>query len=257
MKPWKGLEETKTYNCPLCQDSGWIMEKRGEYEVAIPCKCGFLEKQALENKLKFASIPKEFSGHTVENFRTDCYFSAENKELAEMAKVIARNYVDQFKEIQESGKGLYFYSSVKGSGKTRLAVSIANDIICKHLISAKFATTLQILDEIKSTWGDQEGAEQKLIQDIIRVPVLVIDDIGVERSKDWIEERFYNILNGRMIQKKITIFTSNCAVEELRLDDRIVNRIQKMALPVAFPNESVRATLARQENSDLLARLLG
>ena len=60
-----------------------------------------------------------------------------------------------------------------------------------------------------------------------------------------------------MIQKKITIFTSNCAIEDLGLDDRIVNRIQKMALPVSFPNESVRATLARQENSELLARLLG
>lgn len=233
------------------------MQKRGDYDVAVPCKCGIREKQALENKLKFAAIPKEFSGHTVENFRTDCYSSPESVELAEIAKVIARNYVEQFREIQETGKGLYFYSPVKGSGKTRLAVSIANDIICKHLISAKFATTLQILDEIKISWRDTGDAEQRLIQDIIRVPVLIIDDIGVEQNKGWVEERFYNILNGRMIQKEITIFTSNCAIEDLQLDDRIINRIQKMALPVAFPNESVRATLARRENSDLLARLLG
>lgn len=234
------------------------MEMRGNYEVAVPCKCGIREKQILESKLSFATIPKEFKGHTVENFRTDCYSSPEAAELAEMAKAIAGNYVIQFKEIQETGKGLYFYSAVKGSGKTRLAVSIANDIICKYFVSAKFATTLQILDEIKSSWKANDGeTEQKLIQDIIRVPVLVIDDIGVEQSKGWIEERFYNILNGRMIQKKITIFTSNCAIEDLGLDDRIVNRIQKMALPVSFPNESVRATLARQENSELLARLLG
>lgn len=258
MKRLNGSEGAKDYNCPLCKDSGWIMEMRGEYEFAVPCKCGRTQKQILENKLKFATIPKEFSGHTVDNFRLDCYSTPEGTERAEMAKAIAKNYVDQFQDIQESGKGLYFYSYTKGSGKTRLAVSIANDIICKYFISAKFATTLQILDEIKSSWsGDQGDAEQKLIQDIIRVPVLVIDDIGVERSKDWIEERFYNILNGRMIQKRITIFTSNCAIEELRLDDRIVNRIQKMALPVAFPNESVRAALARQENSELLARLLG
>ena len=53
-----------------------------------------------------------------------------------MAKIIAKRYVEQFEEIQETGKGLYFYSSVKGSGKTRLAVSIANDLIRQKMISA-------------------------------------------------------------------------------------------------------------------------
>lgn len=228
------------------------------YEYAKECECGMKQKKILEGKLSFASIPKEFEGHTVDNFITNCYSSQRAEELAQIAKEIARNYVDQFREIQEEGKGLYFYSSVKGSGKTRLAVSIANEIIHKYMISSKFATAIQILDEIKASWTEDGSAtEQKLIQDIIRVPVLVIDDIGVERAKDWINERFYNILNGRMIQKKVTIFTSNCSIEQLKLDDRIVNRIQKMALPVSFPNESIRSAIARRENSDLLARLLG
>ena len=77
-----------------------------------------------------------------------------------MAKIIAKRYVEQFEEIQETGKGLYFYSSVKGSGKTRLAVSIANDLIRQKMISAKFATTLQILDQIKATWGEIKKAGQ-------------------------------------------------------------------------------------------------
>ena len=132
------------------------------------------------------------------------------------------------------------------------------------MISAKFATTLQILDQIKATWGEIKkagpedgGSEQQLVNDIISVPVLVIDDIGAENVKDWVNERFYNILNGRMIEKRITIFTSNCRIEDLKLDERIVNRIIKMALPIEFPAESIRVSLARKENSDLLDRLLG
>lgn len=163
-------------------------------------------------------------------------------------------------EIRETGKGLYFYSQTKGSGKTRLAVSIANDLIQKKIIAAKFATTIQILDQIKATWGGEwknEETEQKLIQEIVSVPVLVIDDIGVEAVKPWINERFYNILNGRMIEKRVTIFTSNCRMEELNFDDRIINRIIKMALPVQFPDESIRTAIARKENDDLLDRLLG
>lgn len=253
------------YKCPKCRDTGWEeVEGENGYTFMRECSCGLMKRQKMDRKLKFAAIPKEFENQTIESFMTDCYTTPGNRELAQMAKIIAKRYVEQFEEIQETGKGLYFYSSVKGSGKTRLAVSIANDLIRQKFVSAKFATTIQILDQIKATWGENKrsgdeegGSEQTLINDIISVPVLVIDDIGVERAKDWINERFYNILNGRMIEKRITIFTSNCRMEDLKLDERIVNRIIKMALPIEFPAESIRVSLARKENSDLLDRLLG
>lgn len=220
--------------------------------------------RVLENKLQFASIPKEFKGYTVESFDLSLYQSAEAREKAEMAKVLCTNYVNDFLNIRESGKGLYMYSHVKGSGKTRMAASIANDIVMQYRISAKFATTIQILDEIKRTWsdtGDEKSQEQKLteqrfLQEIIEVPVLVLDDIGVEKMSPWVNEKFYNILNGRMIQKQITIFTSNCVIEQLMFDERIINRILKMALPVPFPDESVRASLAKAENKSFYTSLL-
>lgn len=255
-----GIQETPKYNCPICHDSGWelVTDPDGR-EVGRQCRCGLLERQAIKEKLSFATIPKEFEGHTVSNFETGCYKTAQNRELAQMAKVIASRYVEQFDEIRNTGKGLYFYSKTKGSGKTRLAVSIANDLIQKKTIAAKFATTIQILDQIKATWGGERmnENEQKLIQEIVSVPVLVIDDIGTEAVKPWINERFYSILNGRMIEKRVTIFTSNCRMEELNFDDRIINRIIKMALPVQFPDESIRTAIARKENDDLLDRLLG
>lgn len=254
-------ETAPAYRCEKCRDTGWEMVKEPDgHEFCRECSCGYLQRYRLNGRLKFATIPKEFEGQTVDNFQTDCYSTAANRELAAMAQTIAKRYVEKFDEIQETGKGLYFYSRVKGSGKTRLAVSIVNDLIEKKFIQAKFATTIQILDQIKATWGGiskNEESEQKLIHDIVSVPVLVIDDIGVEAVKDWINERFYNILNGRMIEKRVTIFTSNCKIEELNFDDRITNRIVKMALPVQFPDESIRTAIARKENDDLLDRLLG
>lgn len=268
MKPLNGSGETteKTaYKCQKCRDSGWYEVEKDGYTFSHECECGKLQRERLAGRLKFAAIPKEFEGQTVENFRTDCYSTPQNRELAKMAKRLASEYVRQFLEIRETGKGLYFHSGVKGSGKTRLAVSIANDLITQRMIGAKFATTIQILDQIKSTWGEksrdrdrmEQVSEQKLIDDIISVPMLVIDDIGVEQPKDWVNERFYNIINGRMIEKRITIFTSNYRMDDLKLDDRIVNRIEKMALPIEFPAESIRSAIARKENSDLLDRLLG
>lgn len=268
MKPLNDSGETEgtmVYKCQKCRDSGWYEVEKDGYSFLHECECGKLQHERIASRLKFATIPKEFDGQTVDNFRTDCYSTPHNRDLAEMAKRIAAQYVRQFPEIRETGKGLYFHSGVKGSGKTRLAVSIANDLITQRMLSAKFATTIQILDQIKSTWGEksrerdriEQMSEQKLIDDMISVPVLVIDDIGVEQPKDWVNERFYNIINGRMIEKRITIFTSNYRMEDLKLDDRIVNRIEKMALPIEFPAESIRSTIARKENSDLLDRLLG
>lgn len=252
-------ERTKTaYKCEKCRDTGYIFHKtENGYDYASQCVC--LKSRIMESKLRFANIPKEFKGYTVESFDLGLYATPNGKEKAEMAKMLCTNYVKEFRGISEEGKGLYMYSKTKGSGKSRMAASVANDIITQYRISAKFATTLQILDEIKRTWHEQTGAdsgEQKFLADIIRVPVLVIDDIGVEKSTEWVNEKFYSILNGRMIQKQVTIFTSNCEMENLLFDDRIINRIMKMALPVPFPDESVRAVLAKAENRELYNRLL-
>ena len=194
------------YKCQKCLDNGFYEIEKDGTTVAHECECGKIQRERMESRLKFACIPKEFAGQTVENFRTDCYCAGQNRQLAQMAKNLAAQYVRQFPEIRDSGKGLYFYSGVKGSGKTRLAVSIANDLVSGQGITAKFATTLQILDQIKKTWGEksrersrsEQMSEQKLMDDIISVPLLVMDDIGVEQCKGWIDERFYNIINGRI-----------------------------------------------------------
>ena len=253
-----GQEEQFKEICPKCGGDGFVLayiDKCGN-EVYKPCECRNLK--LMENKLQMASIPREFSGYTVDSFDLTLYKSADAQEKADMAKLLCTNYVKDFLNIRESGKGLYLYSRVKGSGKTRMAVSIANDIITGYRISAKFATTIQILDEIKKTWSDKPegGSEQNLLQEIIDVPVLVLDDIGVEKMSPWVNEKFYSILNGRMIQKQITIFTSNCVIEQLAFDERIINRIQKMALPVPFPEESVRSVLASAENKNFYNSLL-
>lgn len=242
---------SRKYKCPICRDTQMVCvseEGVGTYRV---CECRELENQ--RKRLRFASIPKEFESYTVESFDLGAYKSPEAREKAEMAKLICANYVRMFSLLQGDGKGLYMHSRVKGSGKTRMAASVANDLMRIYGIPAKFTTALQILDEIKQSWGEPgKGAgERQLLQDVLAVPILVMDDIGVERPSKWVDEKFYSILNGRMVQKRVTIFTSNCEIENLLFDDRITNRIMRMAVPVAFPNESVRSLLAKAENKEL------
>lgn len=163
-------------------------------------------------------------------------------------------YLDRFDEMKAAGKGLYLYSETKGSGKTMMMAAIANELMHKHRTAVRFSTSLQILDEIKRTWEAKEESEHKLLDALATAPVLVIDDFGTERAKDWINDKFYQIINGRYISKKITMFTANMDINNLSYDDRITNRIKEMCYMIPFPNESVREHMAAGSMSELLRR---
>lgn len=216
-----------------------------------------MKERVAKSRLAFADIPEQFKDLTIKSFDTTLYKTENGKHEALTAKKICGNYVKNFEKMKEDGKGLYLYSEVKGSGKTRMAVSIANALINHKNTSAKFTTALKILEEIKNTYGkDAEYSESKLLEQISRVDVIVFDDIGTEKASSWVNEKFYEILNNRLIDKKVTMFTSNCKVEELKLDERIKNRIQRMAIPVKFPEESIRGYLAQKENEEAIEMLL-
>lgn len=160
-------------------------------------------------------------------------------------------WLDNLDDMMKRGIGLYFHSNTKGSGKTRMAVSIANELLDRK-IQVKFATSLQIINEIKSTWShDSELNESKLLEQLSTTTVLIIDDFGTEQYKDWIGERFYSIINQRYVDNKVTIFTSNYNLKNIDYDERIVNRIKERTYQIPFPEESVREHIAEENRKEL------
>jgi len=241
-----------TSNCPYgtCDGSGIsFIDNNGE-SYGKYCKCR--EEMLMQKRLNFANIPEEFKELTIKSFRTDCYKTELSRVGALRAKKAAANFVKEFNSFQEIGKGLYFYSYVKGSGKTRLAASIGNALLNVHKVPVKFVNTSDLLGEIKKTWNkNSQFTQSELIEAINNVEVLILDDLGAETPKDWVSEVVYSIMDHRMIKKKVTIFTSNMKVEELEHEDRIKNRIEKMAVPIYLPDESIRSEIAKQENEEL------
>ncbi len=246
-----------TSKCPfgLCDGSGLIYDP--EVNAGTFCKC--YEQRNLNNKLKFAQIPPELQGYKINDFDINLY-DKKNQNAAFVAKKTAIKFINKFEEFQKEGKGLYFYSEVKGSGKTRLACSIGNALINMYFKNVRFTTTINLLDKLKSTFdkGKNTGSltYDELIQDIKTVEVLILDDVGVEATSDWAREVFYSILNDRMTYKKVTIFTSNCKYEDLMYDERIIERIAKMAIPIKFPEQSIRSALAKKENEEYIKLLM-
>ncbi len=224
----------------------------------IKCQfCNCREERNQEKRLEFANIPTEFTDLTVNSFDTEIYNTDFNKDLAKAAKKEVANYVKNFEYFGNLGKGLYFFSNEKGSGKTRLAVSLGNALLNLKHKSVKFITAIAILKEIQSTYNkNSKFTESQLIESLSNVSILVIDDIGLEQPTKWVNEVLFSIFDTRMKYKKITIFTSNCSIENLDHDDRLKSRIFKMAQPIKMPEEDIRIMLAKEENRKLQDLLL-
>ena len=239
--------------CPICKGTGWktYQDAKGCWWSA-KCSCGALDAASRKNKLEFATIPKAFEGVRLSNFRTDIYRKAESRNVIGTNLKVVKWWLDNFETMKENGRGLYLYSREKGNGKTRMAASIANELVLEHGVNVKFATSVRIIEEIKASWDEEyEITEHQLMKDFTDADVLVIDDFGIETVKDWIIEKLYRIINSRYIEKKITIFTSNTNLDALEYGDQIINRIKERCYTLAFPNESIRNYIAEQNMNEL------
>lgn len=242
--------------CPVCGGTEWILETMDGIEQAVPCKCR--EKNKMKRRMSFAEIPEAFKGMRLNTFRTSVYREPDSKAKINIACKMIKEYMGMFEDAKRNGMGLYLYSKSKGSGKTRMAASLANEIMEKHDTGVKFATSLNILAEIRRTFdSNSQYTESQLLDALVMAEVLIIDDFGTEKATAWVRDKFYQIINSRYVEKKITIFTSNEPINGLDYDDRITNRIKECCYQIDFPEESVREYIYEENMREIIERIGG
>ena len=249
----------------MCDGLGWSYQedrhypfleaeeqKQSHHVQYMECKCNKERKQRkeLEQTLRGAKIPEKFIDASISNFDLMKYQNETARGAAAYAKRMSARFIDKFEEIKDQGKGIYFYSRVKGSGKTRLAISIGNALFKKHGLIPLFVPATGIFSEIQATF-DSDKSTTKVVNAFKNAQVLIIDDIGVEESssrrKDrnvWKERTMYEILEHRMNNKLISFFTANIAISKLSGDTlypggRVESRVNKMSFEIQMPEESI------------------
>lgn len=248
----------KNYDCEVCKDIGFTISQNDDgYAMATQCKC-IIEKARL-NKLKnlvsFAEMPEQLKYLKIKDYDTEIYTLEKDRLLALKCKTITINFIKNYEEIKKQKTGLYFYSGKKGSGKTRLAIGIGNALIERYGEMVKFCTTTKLIEEIKASFNNKAYTEY--LEAVKTVPVLILDDIGTEKLTDWVNETFYSVINDRMLNGLITIYTSNCTIDELKHDERIKSRIEGTVYPIQCPEEDIRVKLKKSQNVDFEKLLLG
>lgn len=241
--------------CPICDGTGWESKYDEDgREYCVKCNCGILNN--LAGRKSVSNIPKKYQSSRLSQFSLDIYVQQESKDIIEFSYSCIQCWLRDLNEMRSRGMGLYLFSGTPGSGKTLMAACVANELMHEYDMSVRFYTSMDILEEITKTWNKlSDLLESNLLQKFREVDVLVIDDFGVEGTKDWINDKFYQIINSRYESKKITIFTSNMSVDDLQRDIRIKNRIKERTYQLPFPEESVRENIYHSNMDDMMQRV--
>jgi DNA replication protein DnaC len=188
-------------------------------------------------RLEAARIPPRFSAKGLENFET-----GRNKMRKDLVHA-ATMYISGFTlKGTNFPKGLLMSGPV-GCGKSHLAVAMLKEIIAKGY-SGLYYNSPDLLRDIRATFDNKnELTEDDLLEEVTSTDLLVFDDIGAERSSEFVLDRFYLIINERYEGCKPVIVTTNLNEIEMedRLGKRIVSRLYEMCESFAkFPDEDWR-----------------
>jgi DNA replication protein DnaC len=100
----------------------------------------------------------------------------------------------------------------------------------------------QMLYYAKRDYQDKNNNYQDSVLNSVRV--FVLDDIGVEKVSEFVEEFMYMLINGQYEKVYPIVITSNLPLSQLaeRLGDRIVSRIKEMCEIIEIKGEDRRLT---------------
>jgi DNA replication protein DnaC len=183
--------------CNLCDDTGWKPVERDGVRRVVRCDCR--RARIGQERLAQANIPKRYQHCTIPNF------TAYNESL-ERAAAQARTIAEAFPAVP---RGL-FLEGQPGVGKTHLAVAVLKDVIQSAGARGLFYDTRDLLRVIRSTYDSSiRTTELEVLQPVMLADLLVLDDLGAEKTSEWVEETMNLIVNTRYNGRRLTIFTSN------------------------------------------------
>ena len=109
-----------------------------------------------------------------------------------------------------------------GSGKTHLAAAIANFAVGMG-VPTLFLTVPDLLDMMRFAYGNEDTTFEQRFEEVRNASLLILDDFGTQNATPWAQEKLFQIVNYRYINKLPLVVTTNLTLEEI--DARIRSRL--------------------------------
>lgn len=134
-----------------------------------------------------------------------------------------------------------------------LACCLANEVMERRGTYTKFISVPDYLEVVKKKYRDP--TEQEELDGIFHAELLIVDDIGAEAKKSWINDEILRLVSSRSSRRCTTIFTSTSSMLDLNLDDRIRDQIYQMCIPLKLPDVPVGRNKAEAEKSAFMDQI--
>ena len=237
--------------CPVCGDTRWKIVERDGIRRAVRCECW--RASNIDRLLAEARIPKRYQHCSLDNF-----VGYENERLLN-AVARARRFAEAFPVVD---KGLFLIGP-PGIGKSHLAVAVLKQVMVTRGARGLFYDVRDLLKIIRSTYSpDVKATEADVLRPVMTAELLVLDDIGAEKTSEWVEETLNLIVTTRYNERRLTIFTSNYEEKEDRSDPdsllarvgfRMHSRLYEMCEFLEFDGADYRHRPPNAGPEDLLA----
>ncbi len=213
--------------CPLC-------DGKGVYTLDLPLtdpRFGRFQRcpnhpieddREMHKRLRRFGNLAGYRDRTFDNFRVDLLggsYAPSSVTSLFNAKSAAESYA-------QAPVGWIVFEGPYGCGKTHLAVAIANARLEQYGEQVLFTTAPDLLDILRATFGPESDATfDAYFERMRKVPLLVLDDLGVENPSGWAKEKLFQLLNDRHVNRLPTVVTTNAPFDDL--DPRISSRMMQ------------------------------
>jgi DNA replication protein DnaC len=213
-----------TGDCPFdrCDGSGFVVDE--VTRIATPCRCRPGRVARGRTASLSGVIPRKYRGVSFDRPPVTAIADVAGPQVRAV-----RTYVRGLEANLDAGRGLWLYGSV-GTGKTTLAMLVSKAALDAGRSVAIYSLP-RLLAEIRTTFDDDsDRTYTSLLDRLAEVDLLHVDDVGAEKTSEWVLEQLYAIINARYEEERAVLITTNLERDALaeQITERTVSRLEEM-----------------------------
>jgi DNA replication protein DnaC len=212
-------------NCPHCGGAGYLRTDVpvghpgfGRLEICV-CRQRDVSQQVRERLYSLSRLDE------LKELTFDTFQPRGRKGLGEMHASSLEMAFNQAHHYAKSLNGWLMLRGGYGCGKTHLAAAIANYAV-EMGVPTLFLTVPDLLDMLRFAYDSEDTTFEERFNEIRNASLLVLDDFGTQNATGWAQEKLFQIINYRYINKLSLVVTTNLSLDEVeaRFRSRLADR---------------------------------